>query len=146
MPVFAAIKAGAFMKSVPQSAALNNVRLPEFPVWHQKLLSGNSAEFFRTSNSSQLQPAVDYKGATPAHVAVAVSSSPAVINAAIDGEWLLCRVEYVRMRWTCNTHSVMPVDPMSATDLTGRNLLHCCGSSEAISQVNSRSVFGFSTS
>ncbi len=94
MPVFAAIKAGSFMKSVPQSAALNDVRLPEFPVWHQKLLSGNCAEFFRTSNSAQLQPAVDYKGATPAHVAVAVSSSPAVINAAIDGARLPCGVDY----------------------------------------------------
>jgi hypothetical protein len=31
----------------------------------------------------------------------------------------------------------MFVDPMSATDLTGRNLLHCCGSSEAVSQVHS---------
>ena len=31
----------------------------------------------------------------------------------------------------------MFVDPMSATDLTGRNLLHCCGSSEAVSQVYS---------
>lgn len=31
----------------------------------------------------------------------------------------------------------MLIDPMSATDMTGRNLLHCCGSSEAVSQVRS---------
>ncbi len=141
LPVFAAIKAGSYMKSVPSASALNNVRLPEFPVWHQKLLSGNSADFFRSSNSAQLQPAVDYRGATPAHVAVAVSSSPAVINAAIDGMLLLLRCVCARSKYVGNTCAVMPVDPMSATDLTGRNLLHCCSSAEAVSQVNSRIVF-----
>jgi hypothetical protein len=85
MSVFAAIKAGAYMKSVPNSAALNNVRLPEFPDWHQKLLIENDAEYFRTMKSAQKQPKVDYRGATPAHVAVSLSSIPAVISAAIDG-------------------------------------------------------------
>ena len=40
-----------------------------------------------------------------------------------------------------NACAVMPVDPTSATDLTGRNLLHCCSSAEAVSQVDSRIVF-----
>lgn len=88
MPVFAAIKAASYMKSVPQSAALNNVRLPETPVWHRKILE-NNADYFRSLSGAQMQPAVDYRGATPAHVAVAVSSSPAVINAAIDGAVLI---------------------------------------------------------
>jgi hypothetical protein len=34
-----------------------------------------------------------------------------------------------------HSRAAMPVDPMSTTDMTGRNLLHCCGSSEAVSQV-----------
>ena len=88
-PVFAAIKAAAYMKSIPSASALNNVRLPEFPVWHQKLMSGGNADYFRTLNGAQLQAAVDYRGATPAHVAVAVTSSPAVINAVMDGVWQL---------------------------------------------------------
>jgi hypothetical protein len=82
--VFAAIKAASYMQSVPDATALNSVRSPEFPVWHQKILSGN-ADYFRSLNGAQLQPAVDYRGAAPAHVAVAFSSSPAVINSTIDG-------------------------------------------------------------
>jgi hypothetical protein len=72
------------MKSVPAATALNNVRLPEAPIWHQKIISGDCAEYFRSLNGAPPQPAVDYSGGTPAHVAVALSSSPAVINAALD--------------------------------------------------------------
>jgi len=100
LPVFAAIKAGSFMKSVPDSTALNNVRLPEFSVWQQKILD-NSADYFRSLNGAQMQPAVDYRGGTPAHVAVAVSSSPAVINAAIDGQ-LQCVVAIAWTELNCN--------------------------------------------
>jgi hypothetical protein len=89
------------MKSVPDSTALNNVRLPEFPVWHQKILD-NNADYFRSLNGAQMQPAVDYRCATPAHVAVAVSSSPAVINAAIDGQWR-CSMAMPARHMRCNT-------------------------------------------
>ena len=88
--VFAAIKAASYMKSVPAAAALNNVRMPEVPIWHQKIMSGNCADYFRALNGAPLQPAVDYSGCTPAHVAVAHSSSPAVINAAMDSTCVCC--------------------------------------------------------